>query len=354
MGLAPGLLPGRRRPRRRPRLLRRRVAPRCRPSRASTPPASSQAAADGRIDVLVLLGADPLADFPDRDLAAPGPRRRRHGHRRRHLPHRLVQRRPTSCCRPPASPRGGHHHQHRGPGQRARPEGHAARHRPRRLDDRRRAGLPLGADLGSSRSTDLDEIGARRRPRRSTSTLDRSAADGIVVPLRSGRRARRPRRGRRPSTPPPPRPSTTATDADAADASRRRRRRRPSSTPAAPAPARRCHVAAPRPSRPSARRLPPAPRSPPASSTTTGTLRRQSPSLRRAARPAPSLRVTPSDFDRLGVDRRRPRVAGRSPTVDLCRVDDRAPTPACRRGRPRGRFNQPGSLAGASSTPARS
>ena len=31
-----------------------------------------QAAADGRIDVLVLLGADPLADFPDRDLAARG------------------------------------------------------------------------------------------------------------------------------------------------------------------------------------------------------------------------------------------------------------------------------------------
>ena len=31
-----------------------------------------RAAADGRIDVLVLLGADPLADFPDRDLAERG------------------------------------------------------------------------------------------------------------------------------------------------------------------------------------------------------------------------------------------------------------------------------------------
>ncbi len=31
-----------------------------------------QAAADGRIDTLVLLGADPLADFPDRELAARG------------------------------------------------------------------------------------------------------------------------------------------------------------------------------------------------------------------------------------------------------------------------------------------
>ena len=30
------------------------------------------AAADGKIDTLILLGADPLADFPDRDLAARG------------------------------------------------------------------------------------------------------------------------------------------------------------------------------------------------------------------------------------------------------------------------------------------
>src|SRR5690606_34621089 len=30
------------------------------------------AAADGEIDTLVLLGADPLADFPDRDLATRG------------------------------------------------------------------------------------------------------------------------------------------------------------------------------------------------------------------------------------------------------------------------------------------
>ena len=47
-----------------------RLADGARRARASTPPASSQAAADGKVDVLVLLGADPLADFPDRDLAA--------------------------------------------------------------------------------------------------------------------------------------------------------------------------------------------------------------------------------------------------------------------------------------------
>ena len=31
-----------------------------------------QAAADGKIDTLLLVGADPLGDFPDRDLAEQG------------------------------------------------------------------------------------------------------------------------------------------------------------------------------------------------------------------------------------------------------------------------------------------
>ena len=62
-----------------------------------------QAAADGRIDVLVLLGADPLADFPDRDLADRGPGRGPHGHRRRPVPHRPPPHRPTSCS-PAAGP----------------------------------------------------------------------------------------------------------------------------------------------------------------------------------------------------------------------------------------------------------
>ena len=42
----------------------------CRPPRASMPAPRSAAAAAGQIEVLVLLGADPLGDFPDRDLAA--------------------------------------------------------------------------------------------------------------------------------------------------------------------------------------------------------------------------------------------------------------------------------------------
>ena len=49
-----------------------------------------QAAAEGKVDVLVLLGADPLTDHPDRELADPRPRRGPHGHRHRPLPHRVV------------------------------------------------------------------------------------------------------------------------------------------------------------------------------------------------------------------------------------------------------------------------
>ncbi|WP_285658781.1 hypothetical protein, partial [Helicobacter bizzozeronii] len=71
MGLAPGLLPG-------------RVAlddgREWFAGQWPTVPAAAgldtegilSAAADGRIDVLVLLGADPLADFPDHDLAERG------------------------------------------------------------------------------------------------------------------------------------------------------------------------------------------------------------------------------------------------------------------------------------------
>ena len=69
MGLAPGVLPGRA-PldggRRRPR---RRLADGPGQRRAWTPTRMLRAAADGGLDVLVLLGADPLQDAPDRDLA---------------------------------------------------------------------------------------------------------------------------------------------------------------------------------------------------------------------------------------------------------------------------------------------
>ena len=68
MGLAPGVLPGR---------VTLDAGRQWFADRWTTVPAAAgldargilQAAADGRIDVLVLLGADPLADFPDHDLA---------------------------------------------------------------------------------------------------------------------------------------------------------------------------------------------------------------------------------------------------------------------------------------------
>ena len=57
-----------------------------------------RAAADGKLDLLVLLGADPIDDCPDADLA----RRALAGARRvivdRHVPQRLHRSRPTWCC----------------------------------------------------------------------------------------------------------------------------------------------------------------------------------------------------------------------------------------------------------------
>ena len=68
MGLAPGLLPG--------RTTLADGGPALAESWGSVPSAPGadargilQAAADGRIDVLILLGADPLGDFPSRELA---------------------------------------------------------------------------------------------------------------------------------------------------------------------------------------------------------------------------------------------------------------------------------------------
>jgi NADH-quinone oxidoreductase subunit G len=69
MGLAPGLLPGR------VTLADGRewfagAWPNVPTARGMDATQMLQAAADGRIEVLVLLGADPISDFPDRDLAS--------------------------------------------------------------------------------------------------------------------------------------------------------------------------------------------------------------------------------------------------------------------------------------------
>ena len=83
-----------------------------------------QAAADGKIECLILLGADPLTDFPDADLA------------RRALPARAGSSRSTRLMsttsdtrRRRAARRGlrreeRHDHEPRGPGHHARPQGH--------------------------------------------------------------------------------------------------------------------------------------------------------------------------------------------------------------------------------------
>ena len=97
MGLAPGLLPGPHLARRRPRVVQATGWPKVPAERGLDATGILQAAAGGKVDVLVLLGADPLADFPDTDLADPSRRRRSHRDRRRPVPHRL---RPAGRRRP--------------------------------------------------------------------------------------------------------------------------------------------------------------------------------------------------------------------------------------------------------------
>ena len=76
------------------------------------------AAAEGRVDLLVLLGADPLADCPGRRPRPPRPRRRPPGHRRRHVPHRLGGRRRRRARRRRVRREVGHDDEPRGPGHR--------------------------------------------------------------------------------------------------------------------------------------------------------------------------------------------------------------------------------------------
>ncbi len=99
-----------------------------------------QAAAAGEIESLILLGADPVADFPDRELATARPRNGEVGRRRRRLPHRvlLARRRRPARCRARREER--HHDKLRGPRQPCRPEGGGSRCRLGRLDDRGGAG----------------------------------------------------------------------------------------------------------------------------------------------------------------------------------------------------------------------
>ncbi len=200
-----------------------------------------RAAAEGKVDTLILLGADPIADFPDRDLAERGLAGARNGDRHRPVPERVGE----AGRRDPAGGGlrrgGGHDHQPRGPGQHADPQGDAARHRPARLGDRRRPGLPpRRTTWASSRPS---RSGRRSRPWPRASPASRStwstgrgprrragaaAPPGLRLRRQAGR-GRGPVRGRhgtsRSTTPRPTRPRPTSA----------RARTRRSTPPASPA-----------------------------------------------------------------------------------------------------------------------
>ena len=366
MGLAPGLLPGRTTLDDGGDWFRdARVAERPAASAASTPPASCEAAAAGKVDVLVLLGADPLADFPDTDLATralAGARtviavdrfltasaaagRRRAGRRRARRGRR-------------------HHHQHRGARQHRRPQDHAAGHRPRRLDARRRARPP-----------------ARHRPRARVARPDPRRRSRAVAPSHAGLTAgRAPGAGGRdgvlvgapdrrpaepPSTPPPgvdPAAGEAAVAAAGADTDEEQQAAEAEATEAqadaeeptpGPAgrrpPARRAARVRRADGRPRRRRSTPTrcASSPPASSTTSAPTCSTSPGLAGLTSDT-ALRLHPHDFDRLGVD------AGAVVTVTSSSRHRHAPracpTPASAAARPPSCSTSPGRRSARSSTP---
>ncbi len=134
------------------------------------------------VTALVLLGSDPLSDFPDRRLARRALEsadvRRGGGHRTRRRP-RARRRRPPRGRGPRASR---HDHQHRGPDLAARPEARPAGTGLARLDDRRRTRRAPG-------SRPRVRLGGRR--------VGRDRAGGGVPPRDHPGRARTRRCGRR-------------------------------------------------------------------------------------------------------------------------------------------------------------
>ena len=129
----------------------RRGARRCPTSPGSTPPASSAAAAEGRMARPGPARRRPAGRLPRPDAGPAGPRRRRVRGRRRLLPDRVVAAGPTWSCRPPPTPSG--------PGTFTNLEGRVSRLGQKvtppgrglaRLDDRRRAGRPRSATTSAS------------------------------------------------------------------------------------------------------------------------------------------------------------------------------------------------------------
>ena len=230
-----------------------RVADGARRPAASTPPGILQAAADGRIDTLVLLGADPLADFPDRDLA-----------RRALAGARTVIAVDTSS--PPRSQQADVVLPAAGPAevdgtttniegrvctvaQKVTPPGTARAdwmHRRRARPPARRRPRPrVGrADLGRDRAVAPSYAGSP--PRCSVA----AGRDGVLMPLDPAQLdARRVTIASRATASTPRRPSAVAADADEADAADRGRRRRRRASTDGPTAARRRPPASPLPVR---------------------------------------------------------------------------------------------------------
>ncbi len=195
MGLAPGLLPGSHDPRRRPARGSASGAGRpCPPPVGLDATGILEAAADGKIDVLVLLGADPLADFPDTDLAT----RALAGARTviavdRFLTASAQQADVVLAAAGPAEVDGTTTNIE-GRVSTVGPQDHAAGHGPRRLDARRRA-QPPARHRPRPRVARPDPRGDRRRraqPRRAHpgawSTAD-GGRDGLARRRRAALRS---------------------------------------------------------------------------------------------------------------------------------------------------------------------
>ena len=241
MGLAPGLLPGRVALDDGRALVRRRAGRRCPPAAGLDTdghPAGRRRRQHRR--------ARAARRRPARRLPRPRPRPTRALAGARtviavdHVPHRVARRRPTSCCRPPASPRCD--------GTTTNLEGRVSAARQQvtppgtaRPDWMIAAELAcrLGADLGfDSVGDDLgrDRAGSPRRTRAHRRALADAAADGVVLPAPASSRRRsstsrgrrRPPRPSRPSR--PPRPTTDEGDADESPAEPGRRADAPSSS----------------------------------------------------------------------------------------------------------------------------
>ena len=176
-----------------------------------------RAAADGRIDVLVLLGADPLADFPDRDLAERALAGARTVIAVDTFLNASSRQADVVLAAAGFAEKAGTTTNLEGRVSSLSPAGHAAGHRPPRLDDRRRAGRCASAP--TSASTDAGEVLAeigRVAPSHLGLTVElvNATPDGVLLPLPAeaepvaaddadGRWRRRCRR--RPPTPTAPR-----------------------------------------------------------------------------------------------------------------------------------------------------